>query len=218
MFHYLRWHKSDCFCVFQNATSFRLVKFQSPPFLHLLPSWNDTYLIISKKLWKFLNFTRKTPITLFCFSQYPKFPKFFVSSGQDFHQQTSPKRQMLSKIKKTFFMATVFSIAYLVWKLTRQRPVVRMHVMIVIGQVCVVVVFVAGYPNRAAAEFFALQGVVIVSTEETVGPEGKLITRHKLSHACWTPKALQVINFRFRAHHEVILAERQAAFVALGAK
>lgn len=104
-------------------------------------------------------------------------------------------------------------------RLTGERAVVGMQVVIVVGEIGVVVVLVAGQTGAGhrgpAAELLALEGVVVVPAEEPVRAQGELVAGHELAHARRAPEALEVVDLALGPHHEVVLVERQPALVAL---
>jgi hypothetical protein len=61
-----------------------------------------------------------------------------------------------------------------------------------------------------------LQHFVVLLAEESVFPKRELVTRNQLPLAGATPKALDVVNLRLGAHHEVVSAEAEPTLVTLG--
>ncbi|KAJ8882629.1 hypothetical protein PR048_014441 [Dryococelus australis] len=61
-----------------------------------------------------------------------------------------------------------------------------------------------------------LQHLVVLLAEEAVLAQRELVARDQLALARAAPEALDVVDLRLGAHHEVVLAEAQSTLVALG--
>lgn len=90
--------------------------------------------------------------------------------------------------------------------------------MIVVCQRGVIVVLTSGHADNTGTMLSAFEGVVIVSTKETVLPQSELVAGLQPPHASAAPKALHVIDFGFRSHYIVIFAKALATLVAFRAE
>lgn len=96
--------------------------------------------------------------------------------------------------------------------------------MIIVTQTRVVVALgsprMGGRRSRGAHHpFLPLDDVVVLlAVQRAPFPQRELVAGHQLPGALATPETLDVVNFTFRSHHEIVFAERAAAFVALGAE
>lgn len=61
-----------------------------------------------------------------------------------------------------------------------------------------------------------LKHLVVLLAEQAVLPQRELVPGNQLTLARRTPEALDVVDLRLRAHHEVVLTEGLLALVALG--
>lgn len=60
--------------------------------------------------------------------------------------------------------------------------------------------------------------VVLLAVKGAAVAQRELVSGDELPRARATPETLYVVDFTLRPHHEVVLAERRAALVALGAE
>lgn len=60
--------------------------------------------------------------------------------------------------------------------------------------------------------------VVLLAVESAAVPERELVARNELPGARTAPETLDVVDLALGPHHEVVLAERRAAFVAFRAE
>ena len=87
--------------------------------------------------------------------------------------------------------------------------------MVVVAEAGVVVAFVALVGRRRRRRLLH-DVVVLLAVQGSALPQRELVPRQKLSRARATPETIDVVDLALGSHHEVALAERRPALVALG--